>query len=158
MNTRRVPSSGFHDAYYIVSHSSEVLGAMNLPLSASGVRPLPGTAPHRPPFDSHDTATGANNQSRLREPIFVVRTNLFGAKQAPFAKVRIVSRRSFGRRRSWMSNHDDGSESTNGTFGAQSHDISTRCLRFTARLTPHHARLASGRLPGSTGRDWLPVD
>jgi hypothetical protein len=44
-----------------------------------------------------------------------------------------------------------------GNFGAQSHGIDTRCLRFAGRLTPHHARLASGCLPGSTRRDWLPA-
>ncbi len=34
-----------------------------------------------------------------------------------------------------------------GNFGAQSHGISTRCLRFAVRLTPTHARLASGCWP-----------
>ena len=34
--------------------------------------------------------------------------------------------------------------STKGNFGAQSHGFGTRCLRFAARLTPPHARLASG--------------
>jgi hypothetical protein len=47
--------------------------------------------------------------------------------------------------------------STKGTFGAQSHGIGTRCLRFAVRLTPPHARLASGCSPGSTRRDWLPA-
>ncbi len=47
--------------------------------------------------------------------------------------------------------------STRGNFGAQSHGISTSCLRFAVRLTPPHARLASGCLPGSTRRDWLPA-
>src|SRR6267378_1460680 len=36
--------------------------------------------------------------------------------------------------------------STKGTFGARSHGISTGCLRFAVRLTPPHARLASGCL------------
>jgi hypothetical protein len=31
-----------------------------------------------------------------------------------------------------------------GNFGARSHGIGTRCLRFAVRLTPPHARLASG--------------
>ena len=47
--------------------------------------------------------------------------------------------------------------STRGNFGARSHGISTRCLRFVVRLTPPHARLASGCGPGSTRRDWLPA-
>jgi hypothetical protein len=44
-----------------------------------------------------------------------------------------------------------------GNFGAPSHGISTRCLRFAVRISPHHARLASGCGPGSTRRDWLPA-
>ena len=48
--------------------------------------------------------------------------------------------------------------STRGNFGARSHGISTRCLRFAVRLTPPHARLASGCGPRSTRRDWLPVE
>ncbi len=47
--------------------------------------------------------------------------------------------------------------STRGNFGAQSHGIGTSCLRFAVRLTPPHARLASGCRPSSTRRDWLPV-
>ena len=47
--------------------------------------------------------------------------------------------------------------STRGNFGARSHGISTRCLRFAVRITPPHARLASGCGPGSTRRDWLPA-
>ena len=47
--------------------------------------------------------------------------------------------------------------STSRNFGARSHGIGTRCLRFAVRLTPPHARLASGCLPGSTRRDWLPA-
>ena len=34
--------------------------------------------------------------------------------------------------------------STTGNIGARSHGIDTRCLRFAVRLTPPHARLASG--------------
>jgi hypothetical protein len=47
--------------------------------------------------------------------------------------------------------------STRGNFGARSHGISTRCLRFAVRISPPHARLASGCGPGSTRRDWLPA-
>ena len=47
--------------------------------------------------------------------------------------------------------------STRGYFGAQSHGIGTRCLRFAVRLTPPHARLASGCGPRSTRRDWIPA-
>jgi hypothetical protein len=47
--------------------------------------------------------------------------------------------------------------STRGNFGAPSHGISTRCLRFAVRISPPHARLASGCGPGSTRRDWLPA-
>jgi hypothetical protein len=38
-------------------------------------------------------------------------------------------------------------------FEAQSHGIGTRCLRFAVRITPPHARLASGCWPSSAGRD-----
>ena len=38
------------------------------------------------------------------------------------------------------------------TFGAQWHGLRTRCLRFAVRVTPTHARLASGRWSGATGR------
>jgi hypothetical protein len=37
--------------------------------------------------------------------------------------------------------------STRGNFGARSHGIGTRCLRFAVRITPPHARLASGCWP-----------
>jgi hypothetical protein len=47
--------------------------------------------------------------------------------------------------------------STRGNFGAPSHGISTRCLRFAVRISPPHARLASGCGPSSTRRDWLPA-
>jgi hypothetical protein len=47
--------------------------------------------------------------------------------------------------------------STRGNFGARSHGIGTRCLRFAVRITPPHARLASGCGPRSTKRDWLPA-
>ena len=47
--------------------------------------------------------------------------------------------------------------STRGNFGARSHGISTRCLRFAPWVTPKDARLASGCGPGSTRRDWLPA-
>ena len=43
--------------------------------------------------------------------------------------------------------------STRGNFGAQSHGMGTRCLRFAVRITPPHARLASGCGPRSTRRD-----
>ena len=51
---------------------------------------------------------------------------------------------------------DVGSHEQND-FGAQSHGFGTRCLRFAARVARHHARLASGCWPSSTGRDWLPA-
>src|SRR3954452_24467792 len=38
-------------------------------------------------------------------------------------------------------------------FGARSHGIGTGCLRFAVRVSPPHARLASGCWPSSTGRD-----
>jgi len=37
--------------------------------------------------------------------------------------------------------------STRGNFGARSHGIGTRYLRFAVRITPPHARLASGCWP-----------
>jgi hypothetical protein len=37
--------------------------------------------------------------------------------------------------------------STRGNFGARSHGIGTRCLRFAVRISPPHARLASGCWP-----------
>jgi hypothetical protein len=40
-------------------------------------------------------------------------------------------------------------------FGAREHGIKTRCLRFAVRVTPPHARLASGCWPSSAGRDSL---
>lgn len=43
------------------------------------------------------------------------------------------------------------------TLGAQWHGFGTGCLRFVERLTPPHARLASGCWLGFTGRDWLPA-
>jgi hypothetical protein len=46
-------------------------------------------------------------------------------------------------------------------FGAQSHGLHTRCLRFAAFLPPKklygHARLACGWWPASTARDWIPA-
>jgi len=47
--------------------------------------------------------------------------------------------------------------STRGNFGAPSHGISTRCLRFAPWVAPKDARLASGCGPSSTRRDWLPA-
>lgn len=44
-----------------------------------------------------------------------------------------------------------------GNFGAQSHGFGTGCLRFARWVTPQDARLASGCLPSSPGRDWLPA-
>jgi hypothetical protein len=38
-------------------------------------------------------------------------------------------------------------------FGARSHGIGTRCLRFAVEVTRHRARLASGCWLGSAGRD-----
>src|SRR5262245_58752104 len=35
--------------------------------------------------------------------------------------------------------------------------VDAGCLRFAVRLTPPHARLASGCWPCSTGWDWLPT-
>jgi hypothetical protein len=45
--------------------------------------------------------------------------------------------------------------STRGNFGAPLQGISTRCLRFAAWITPHHARLASGCWLGFTGWDFV---
>ncbi len=42
-------------------------------------------------------------------------------------------------------------------YGAPSHGPCTRCLRFAGRVTPTHARLASGCWPDSARRDWLPA-
>jgi hypothetical protein len=42
-------------------------------------------------------------------------------------------------------------------FGAESHGLHTRCLRFAARVTRSDTRLASGCWPGFAGRDWLPA-
>jgi hypothetical protein len=38
-------------------------------------------------------------------------------------------------------------------FGARSHSLFTRCLRFAPRVTPRHARLASSRAPPFAGQD-----
>jgi hypothetical protein len=38
-------------------------------------------------------------------------------------------------------------------FGAQSHGLSARCLRFAPTVARRYARLASGRRPAFTGRD-----
>src|SRR6516162_1453332 len=35
--------------------------------------------------------------------------------------------------------------------------VDAGCLRFAVRLTPPHARLASGCWPSSAGWDWLPT-
>ena len=40
-------------------------------------------------------------------------------------------------------------------FGARSHGIGTRCLRFAMEVARHHARLASGCWPSFAGRDSL---
>src|SRR5207302_10053663 len=46
---------------------------------------------------------------------------------------------------------------TTTTFGAQSHGLFTRCLRFVTTITRDHARLASGCWPSFAGRGWLPA-
>jgi len=38
-------------------------------------------------------------------------------------------------------------------FGAPSHGLTHRCLRFAGDLSIDHARLASGRWPSFTGQD-----
>jgi hypothetical protein len=54
----------------------------------------------------------------------------------------------------WHNNED----SSNERFGARSHGLSTRYLRFAARVAlGHHARLASGWRPTSTVRDPSPA-
>jgi hypothetical protein len=52
--------------------------------------------------------------------------------------------------------NDEGS-SNMLDFGAQSRGLSTRCLRFAARLTTDHARLACSWWPTFAARDWLPA-
>jgi len=42
-------------------------------------------------------------------------------------------------------------------FGAPSHGLDTRCLRFAPGLPQNGARLASGCWPSFAGRDWLPA-
>jgi hypothetical protein len=44
------------------------------------------------------------------------------------------------------------------TLEAQWHGLGTGCLRFVGRLTPPHARLASGCWLGFAGWDWLPTE
>ena len=46
---------------------------------------------------------------------------------------------------------------TKAVFGAQSHGLDTRCLRFARCIATEDARLASRCRPDSTGRDWLPA-
>jgi hypothetical protein len=46
---------------------------------------------------------------------------------------------------------------TTTTFGAPSHGLLTRCLRFVTTITRGHARLASGCWPSFAGRGWLPA-
>jgi hypothetical protein len=48
--------------------------------------------------------------------------------------------------------HNEGSHDNNKPFGAQSHGLGTRCVRFVLS----DATLASGCLPSSTGRDSHP--
>src|SRR6185437_9965761 len=48
---------------------------------------------------------------------------------------------------------NDGGSRKETVFGARSHGIGTGCLRFAVRVSPPHARLASGCWPSSTGRD-----
>jgi hypothetical protein len=50
--------------------------------------------------------------------------------------------------------HDEGSHD-NHSFGAQSHGLGTRCLRFAVGVASPHARLASGCWLGFAGRDSL---
>jgi hypothetical protein len=45
----------------------------------------------------------------------------------------------------------------NSAFEAQSHGFRTRCLRFVRRVATQDAKLASGRWPSATGRDWIPA-
>ena len=52
--------------------------------------------------------------------------------------------------------HNEGSHD-NESFGAQSHGLGTRCLRFVRCVAVPDAKLASGRWPSSPGRDWLPA-
>jgi len=45
----------------------------------------------------------------------------------------------------------------NPAFEAQWHGFRTCCLRFVRRVATQDAKLASGRWPSVTGRDWLPA-
>jgi hypothetical protein len=53
------------------------------------------------------------------------------------------------------SQHDEGYPRV-GNFGAQSHGLGTRCLRFVRAITGQDARLAAGCWPSSTRRDLHP--
>jgi hypothetical protein len=44
-----------------------------------------------------------------------------------------------------------------GVFGAQSHGLDTRCLRFARYIATADARRAFRCWPNSTERDWLPA-
>src|SRR5205823_2849408 len=46
--------------------------------------------------------------------------------------------------------------STRGNFGARSHGIGTRCLRFAVRIAPRPRKTRFWLLASSTRRDWLP--
>jgi hypothetical protein len=46
---------------------------------------------------------------------------------------------------------------TRGNFGAQSQGRKARCLRFVRPVARRDARLASGRWPSATGREWIPA-
>jgi hypothetical protein len=52
--------------------------------------------------------------------------------------------------------HNEGSHEIQA-FEAQSHGFRARCLRFVQRVATADAKLASGRWPSATGRDWLPA-
>src|SRR6516225_2474552 len=83
-----------------------------------------------------------------------------GNPDCPFAHV--PHRRRQGRWHQTPTVPRRGPGSSNGkgscerTFDAQEHGFRTRCLRFAVRVTPRHARLASGRWSGATGRAFHP--
>ena len=52
--------------------------------------------------------------------------------------------------------HDEGSHDTL-SFGAQSHGLGTRCLRFVGWVAPAPRKTRFPLLARSTGRDWLPA-
>jgi hypothetical protein len=42
-------------------------------------------------------------------------------------------------------------------YEAESHGLSTPCVRFATWVTPRNATLGSGGWPGFAGWDWLPT-